>query len=982
MKRIILVFPVVVALAAMACSSDKGSSACLQDADCDDDNPCSVDLCRDGACAFESASGASCDDGSACTQSDQCLEGVCSGQPIACDDGNPCTDDGCDTQAGCVFEQNTAACDDGNPCTEPDACENGACKGGQNTCQCQQDADCSPYEDGDLCNGVLHCSAGYCAIDPESIVECDPSSDTACRHSNCDPASGLCGPIDMPDGTACDDGNACTSDDACSAGECTGVQLNCDDKDACTADACDAVTGCTHEAISCDNSDACTTDSCDATTGCMHDAISCDDSDACTTDACDAATGCSNAPISCDDSDACTTDACDAATGCSHDAISCDDSDACTADSCDAATGCAYAPVPCDDSDACTSDSCDAATGCTYAPVSCDDSDACTTDSCNAATGCTYAPTSCDDSDACTTDGCDAVTGCTHAPISCDDSDACTSDGCEAVTGCTHAPVSCDDSDACTADSCNSVTGCAYAPVSCDDSNICTADSCNPASGCTYSAISCDDSDACTADTCNVVSGCAHAPVSCDDSDVCTVDGCDSLMGCTHAPISCDDSDACTTDSCDALSGCAHAPVSCDDGNVCTDESCDVNQGCLYVDNTAACDDGDACTSPDTCSGGMCLSGPDICGGPVTVLVYMSADNNLDPFGLDDWQEMESANVDDAGWLRVFLLIDRDQSGAWSDTRLYEIHNGASTELDGMHLGISAGGSSDELNMGDPATLSNFIMDVKDTVGGGSYYTILWDHGDGWRSTGMIDDPGFVPKMVCDDETSGDWLYTQEVGTAVAGQGLSLIGFDACNEGMVEIAYELRNDAQVMVGSEEMEPGQGWDYLDLLAQFKVEASPNPQRFGQLAVDTFMDSLPYTDMTLASYDLGKMNALVMACDSMAAALDGWTDTAFRQLCNDNSLEWFGILWGINPYLADLIQLATVAKTRDPANAAAYDAVMTATGQVVLYERHASDHPDSTGISIYFKCKNGADPEYSSANLRWAADTTWDEMLHAR
>ncbi len=957
MKRIILVFPVVVALAAMACSSDKGSPACLQDADCDDGNPCSVDLCSDGACAFEPASGASCDDGNACTRDDQCLDGVCSGQQIACDDGNPCTDDGCDTQAGCVFEQNTATCDDGNPCTEPDICKNGACKGGPNTCQCQQDADCAPYEDGDLCNGLLHCSGGYCVIDANSIVKCDPSSDTACRHNTCDSASGLCGPVDMPDGTACDDADSCTSDDACSAGECTGVQLTCDDSDACTADACDAATGCTHEAISCDDTDACTTDACDAATGCTHEAISCDDSDACTTDTCDAATGCTHAAISCDDSDACTTDACDAATGCTHEAI------------------------PCDDSDACTADACDAATGCTHAPISCDDSDACTTDSCDAIAGCGHAPISCDDSDACTADSCDAVTGCTHAPISCDDSDACTADSCDAVAGCGHAPISCDDSDVCTTDSCDAVTGCTHAPVSCDDSDVCTTDGCDSLTGCTHVAISCDDSDACTADSCDAVTGCTHAPVSCDDSDVCTTDGCDSLTGCTHVAISCDDSDACTADTCDAATGCTHAPVSCDDGNICTDDSCDVNLGCLFADNTAACDDGDACTSPDTCSGGMCLPGPDICGGTVTVMVYMSADNNLDPFGLDDWQEMESANVDDAAWLRVFLLIDREQFSAWSDTRLYEVHNGTSTELDGPHLGITAGGSDNELNMGDPATLSNFIMDVKDTVGGGSYYVILWDHGDGWRS-GMADDPGFVPKMVCDDETSGDWLYTQEIGTAVAGQGLSLIGIDACNEGMVEIAYELRNDAQVMVASEEMEPGDGWNYQDLLAQFKTEAGPNPRLFGQLAVDTFMDSAPYADMTLASYDLTKMNSLVAACDSMATALDGWSNLAFRQLCNDNSLEWFGILWGFDPYLSDLIQLATVAKTRDPANAAAYDAVITATGQVVLYERHDSDHPDATGISIYFKCKNGADPEYSSANLRWAADTIWDEMLHAR
>jgi hypothetical protein len=38
----------------------------------------------------------------------------------------------------------------------------------------------------------------------------------------CDPATGLCGGDEMPDGAPCDDGNACTRVDSCSGGTCTG----------------------------------------------------------------------------------------------------------------------------------------------------------------------------------------------------------------------------------------------------------------------------------------------------------------------------------------------------------------------------------------------------------------------------------------------------------------------------------------------------------------------------------------------------------------------------------------------------------------------------------------------------------------------------------------------------------------------------------------------------------------------------------------
>ncbi len=368
-----------------------------------------------------------------------------------------------------------------------------------------------------------------------------------------------------------------------------------------------------------------------------------------------------------------------------------------------------------------------------------------------------------------------------------------------------------------------------------------------------------------------------------------------------------------------------------------------------------------------------------LAGGHV-VMVYMTADNDLDPFGMDDWNEMIGAGVDDTAWLQVFLLIDRAETAAWSDTRLYEIHSGFSTELDGLNLGITAGASQNELNMGSPNTLINFIQDVKFFGGEASYYLVLWNHGDGWKRGSMADDPKTVLKAVCMDETSNDWLYTQELQNAVSGQGLDLVGFDACLEGMVEVAYEIRNDASVMVGSEDLEPGTGWDYLDLLVRFKQEASPTAVNFAEAAIDTYMDSQSYTDMTLASYDLTQMDALRAACDGMVTALDAVSNPTWTQICNDNSLEWFGCTVGCEPF-TDLYHLAERAKVRDPGNAAAYDAVMAAVNQLVLYERHRSAHPNAHGISIYFKCNGGAEAGYDATNIQWAADTGWDEMLNA-
>src|SRR5438552_3603438 len=68
------------------------------------------------------------------------------------------------------------------------------------------------------------------------------------------------------------------------------------------------------------------------------------------------------------------------------------------------------------------------------------------------------------------------------------------------------------------------------------------------------------------------------------------------------------------------------------------------------------------------------------------------------------------------------------------------------------------------------------------------------------------------------DDRSGDCLDNQELkrvlGTAhqLLGRKVDVVGMDACLMTMLEVAYQIRDHAQVLVGSEEVEPGAGWPY--------------------------------------------------------------------------------------------------------------------------------------------------------------------------
>jgi hypothetical protein len=444
-----------------ACTPGNNQCNCATNADCakfDDGNLCNgVYVCQAGQCkpdptsvvscppsvvncvtsacdpaqgkcvTANAADGTACDDNNACTSAGQCASGACLVKPLSCNDNNPCTTDACDKATGCVYKNvgnlPPTTCNDNNPCTLFDVCVTGKCQGVLiNNCDCASNADCKS-KDTNLCDGILICSNGKCVNQPNSAVVCDASKDSPCTKNTCAAATGVCSPLALASGTACDDSSACTGGDVCANGKCIGVGLNCNDNVSCTLDACDPKAGCTHvaNAASCNDNNACTSDTCDVVGGCFYAPKSggaCDDGNSCTSGESCALGKCTGGTVtgSCNDGNACTIDTCDAVKGCVSTPTSgaCSDGNACTTgDTCK--TGfCAGAPVNCDDGNSCTTDFCDFAKGCLKVNNNdgCSDNSQCSTGDACSGGSCKGTAVVCNDGNDCTVDSCDAAKGC------------------------------------------------------------------------------------------------------------------------------------------------------------------------------------------------------------------------------------------------------------------------------------------------------------------------------------------------------------------------------------------------------------------------------------------------------------------------------------------------------------------------------------------------------------------------------------------
>lgn len=147
---------------------------CSADAECDDGDPCTEDLCDAGECVTPAYD---CDDGDACTF-DSCCEGFCFNLPLVCNDNNACTADECDPALGCVGVP--ISCDDGNACTTDSCTPATGCVHTALICN-----------DGSACTGDSCQPALGCVYTP--IAGCNPCKprDAQCT-TNADCCSGSC----------------------------------------------------------------------------------------------------------------------------------------------------------------------------------------------------------------------------------------------------------------------------------------------------------------------------------------------------------------------------------------------------------------------------------------------------------------------------------------------------------------------------------------------------------------------------------------------------------------------------------------------------------------------------------------------------------------------------------------------------------------------------------------------------------------------
>ncbi len=402
------------------------------------------------------------------------------------------------------------------------------------------------------------------------------------------------------------------------------------------------------------------------------------------------------------------------------------------------------------------------------------------------------------------------------------------------------------------------------------------------------------------------------------------------------------------------------------------------------------------------------------------LMIHMAADNNLYQFGLEDVNEMEQGlgqNPAAAEQVDVLVLFDGLPKG---DSKILRIKpdpgplnkNIVSEVIDDKGFVIPA---SKEIDSGDVTTAAKFVDFATKNFPAQQTLHAIWNHGsgiyrngvnhraaNGFGPVGNFFDTiagggesgqkarGNVSKVFASDD-SGSEMHLKDVQTFIGpanrnlNRPVDIVGFDACLMQHIETAYQYKGLANILVASEELEPGAGWDYNGFVGALAKNPSMTPPQLATAMVDTFTKFYQATgdDATLSAVDINKVgNTLVPALNAYAQVLQGSlaTEKAAINAARSQTQTFYN---RDAADLGDFVKKYTAA-TRNQRAGQAGQALQAAMQASLIAEGHTgSGVRNATGIQAYFPTATMSyNRRYDDASfLRFAETQGWGGFLKA-
>ncbi len=367
-----------------------------------------------------------------------------------------------------------------------------------------------------------------------------------------------------------------------------------------------------------------------------------------------------------------------------------------------------------------------------------------------------------------------------------------------------------------------------------------------------------------------------------------------------------------------------------------------------------------------------------------TFLVFLNGNNNLDPHGKANIEQMKQVgSTEEINVVVQWASLERGKTERILITKETDIQQSSAAAIHDM-------GSVD---MGSWESLVDFVRWGVENYPAKHYFLDLWDHGSGWHAVKMvfnIEAMSLFPLNISWDEKSRNHMTTHQLGMAleesskIIGHKIDLYGSDACMMAMAEIADQVENAVQIFVGSEEIEPGSGWPYHTFLQRWTNQPYSSAVEVSKMLTEEYIKSYielssKRVGVTFSAFNLEKMNLLNDSITHLKNGLIGLGTSARLKLLSA-AKKAQGFTYSDYKDLLDFINLLESAQIENLDKKVTED-VRNAIQEFVVINQTTPQLSRAHGLSIWL-------PTYSSTyemnsdrykTLNFHKHTQWGDFI---
>jgi len=327
-----------------------------------------------------------------------------------------------------------------------------------------------------------------------------------------------------------------------------------------------------------------------------------------------------------------------------------------------------------------------------------------------------------------------------------------------------------------------------------------------------------------------------------------------------------------------------------------------------------------------------------------TYLIYLNGSDLESDGGAGTSDIEEMLDAGSTNNVNMVFMTGGAKKEGWETLQRFVVENGEEIPIEFV---------APNDDMSDPQNLTDFIDWATQNYPADKYVLDLWNHGMGVRGYGH-------------DENSDQEMKVPEFTRGIAnssfiqsGNRFEIIGFDACLMGSVEVQNSVQDYAEYFVGSEELEPGHGWNYTPIIQAMESGEARDGESLGVIIADGFFAQAKdkgTDNVTLSVIDLAEINGVVTALEQLVNQMQAAGETMIPNIQRARgSAEEYSKQIQMPENSEDMVDIGDFMmqlKETCPDLSVQIDQVLSALNKAVRYNVKDETRPNATGIAMFW------------------------------